>query len=170
MDVVPDEELLLAVLNSTPLVDGVVTDNFGDAALAEAWLAGAGGHNTAAELGPLIQARELLQAVVRGQLPASALAPLLDGVVRVPELGDGGIRWRLSVPPERDLAVRSVLAWDALMQAAPGRLRPCANDECRLFLIDHSKAGTARWCSMAACGNRLKARRHYQRAATSREG
>jgi len=42
-------------------------------------------------------------------------------------------------------------------------LRPCANDECRLFLIDHSKANAARWCSMAVCGNRLKARRHYQR-------
>ena len=45
----------------------------------------------------------------------------------------------------------------------PGRLRPCANDECRLFLIDHSKANAARWCSMAVCGNRMKARRHYQR-------
>jgi predicted RNA-binding Zn ribbon-like protein len=32
-----------------------------------------------------------------------------------------------------------------------------------LFLIDHSKASSARWCSMAACGNRMKARRHYQR-------
>ena len=46
----------------------------------------------------------------------------------------------------------------------PGRLRPCANDECRLFLIDRSKANAARWCSMAVCGNRMKARRHYQRS------
>jgi predicted RNA-binding Zn ribbon-like protein len=30
-------------------------------------------------------------------------------------------------------------------------------------LIDHSKATSARWCSMAVCGNRMKARRHYQR-------
>ena len=169
MNVVPDEELLLGVLNSTPLIDGVTTDSLGDADQAAAWLTDAGGQGTAAELAQLIQARDLLQAVVRGQRPAGALAPLLDGVARVPELGDGGIRWRLSVPPERELAVRTVLAWDALLRAAPGRLRPCANDECRLFLIDHSKAGTARWCSMAACGNRLKARRHYQRAATSRE-
>ena len=47
---------------------------------------------------------------------------------------------------------------------SPGRLRPCANDECRLFLDDHSKANAARWCSMAVCGNRMKARRHYERA------
>jgi predicted RNA-binding Zn ribbon-like protein len=58
----------------------------------------------------------------------------------------------------------AVLAWDALARRSPGRLRPCANDECRLFLIDHSKANAARWCSMAVCGNRMKARRHYQRA------
>jgi predicted RNA-binding Zn ribbon-like protein len=45
----------------------------------------------------------------------------------------------------------------------PGRLRPCANPECRLFLLDESRSGTARWCSMATCGNRLKARRHHAR-------
>jgi predicted RNA-binding Zn ribbon-like protein len=39
-----------------------------------------------------------------------------------------------------------------------------------MFLIDHSKAGTARWCSMAVCGNRMKARRHYQRARTGLGG
>ncbi|WP_425503278.1 CGNR zinc finger domain-containing protein [Psychromicrobium silvestre] len=45
----------------------------------------------------------------------------------------------------------------------PGRLRPCANLECNKFLIDHSRPNTARWCSMADCGNRLKARRHQAR-------
>jgi len=81
-----------------------------------------------------------------------------------PALADGRVTWSLSVAPERELAVRAVLAWDALARQSPGRLRPCANDECRLFLIDHSKANAARWCSMAVCGNRMKARRHYQRA------
>jgi predicted RNA-binding Zn ribbon-like protein len=79
-------------------------------------------------------------------------------------MASGRIDWTLSVPPERELAVRAVLAWDALAGRSPGRLRPCANDECRLFLIDHSKANAARWCSMAVCGNRMKARRHYQRS------
>ncbi|MGN0119211.1 MAG: CGNR zinc finger domain-containing protein, partial [Streptomyces albidoflavus] len=45
----------------------------------------------------------------------------------------------------------------------PGRLRPCANPRCNLFLIDHSRPGTARWCSMATCGNRMKARSHARR-------
>jgi predicted RNA-binding Zn ribbon-like protein len=165
VDAIADEDLLLGVLNSTPVIDGVATDSFADAARARAWLTEAGGAGTDAELRHLVEARGLLQAVVRGQRPADALAPVLADAARVPEVRDGQIAWTLSAPPERDLAVRIVLAWDALAKAGPGRLRPCANEECRLFLVDRTKAGTARWCSMATCGNRMKARRHYQRAA-----
>ncbi|MFJ9079539.1 CGNR zinc finger domain-containing protein [Streptomyces sp. NPDC102278] len=32
-----------------------------------------------------------------------------------------------------------------------------------MFLIDHSRPGTARWCSMAVCGNRMKARTHARK-------
>lgn len=45
----------------------------------------------------------------------------------------------------------------------PGRLRPCASEKCSLFLLDRSRANRARWWSMAVCGNREKARRHYER-------
>lgn len=165
MDVIPDEGLLLGVLNSTPVIDGVPTDSLGDEARARAWLAEAGGTGTDAELGHVLEARDLLQAVVRGQRPADVLAAVLSGAARVPEVRDGQVAWALHAPRDRDLAIRLVLAWDAVAKAAPGRLRPCANEECRLFLIDRTKAGTARWCSMATCGNRMKARRHYQRAA-----
>jgi DNA-binding transcriptional LysR family regulator/predicted RNA-binding Zn ribbon-like protein len=167
-DTMSDEGFLLGVLNSTPVVDGVPADDFADAARARAWLAGAGGLGTEAELRHVLEVRQLLQAVVRGEQPADVLAPALEGVARLPAIGDGGITWTVSAPPERELAVRAVLAWDTLARNNPGRLRSCANDECRLFLVDHSKAGTARWCSMAACGNRMKARRHYQRARGSR--
>ncbi|WP_245997945.1 CGNR zinc finger domain-containing protein [Nocardia pseudobrasiliensis] len=30
--------------------------------------------------------------------------------------------------------------------------------------LDPSPSGRRRWCSMATCGNRAKARRHYDRA------
>jgi predicted RNA-binding Zn ribbon-like protein len=163
-DTVPDEGFLLAVLNSTPVVDGVPADELADTARARAWLAVAGGIGTEAELEHVLRVRQALQAVVRGQQPPAVLAPELEGVTSVPALADGQVTWSLSVPPERELAVRAVLAWDALARQSPGRLRPCANDECRLFLIDHSKANAARWCSMAVCGNRMKARRHYHRA------
>jgi predicted RNA-binding Zn ribbon-like protein len=163
-ETVSGEAFLLRVLNSTPVVDGTPTDELADPVRARAWLAGAGGRGTEAELRHVLTARELLQSVVRGERAADVLSPVLDGVTRVPEIRDGAVTWALAVPPERELAVRAVLAWDTLARELPGRLRPCANGECRLFLVDHSKAGTARWCSMAVCGNRMKARRHYQRA------
>jgi predicted RNA-binding Zn ribbon-like protein len=155
---------LLALLNSTPVADGVPTDHLADSSTALAWLSAAGGDGTEAELRLVIEVRSKLQAVVRGELSPAVLQPELEGAIMRPALADGAVTWTLLAPPHRELAVRAVLAWDALAKSSPGRLRPCANDECRLFLIDRSKAGTARWCSMAQCGNRMKARRHYQRA------
>jgi predicted RNA-binding Zn ribbon-like protein len=159
-----DEGFLLALLNSTPVIDGAPADDLADPVRARAWLAAAGGRGTEAELRYVLQVRRALQAVVRGQQPAAVLAPELEGVTSVPAIDDGRIGWTLSVAPDRELAVRAILTWDALVRQSPGRLRPCANDECRLFLIDRSKANAARWCSMAVCGNRMKARRHYQRS------
>lgn len=159
-----DESFLLALLNSTPVIDGVPSDDFADATGARVWLASVGGLGTELELQHVREVRQALQAVVRGEQPPEVLAPALQGVTSVPALTGGQITWALSVPAERELAVRAVLAWDALGKHSPGRLRPCANDECRLFLIDRSKANAARWCSMAICGNRMKARRHYQRS------
>jgi hypothetical protein len=157
-----DDDLLLAVLNSTPVVDGTNRDDLASLESARDWMVGVGGLGTEAELAHLRRARAALQGIVRGRVPASALGSLLRGVTYVPEVGSE-ISWTLSVAPERKLAVRVILAWDALLRESPGRLRPCANDECRLFLIDRSTANRARWCSMAVCGNRMKARRHYQR-------
>ena len=169
-DPAADEAYLLALLNSTPVVDGTPTDDLADPAAARASLIAAGGQGAEAELQFVKQARHDLQAVVRGQQPEEVLNTALRGVVSRPAITGGRVEWTLSVPAERALAVRAVLAWDALQQRSPGRLRPCANTECRLFLIDHSKASSARWCSMAACGNRMKARRHYERARGTAPG
>jgi len=161
-DVDLGETLLLGLLNSTPVVDGVATDELSDMTSARAWLLDAGGVGSQRELQHLLRVRGALQGIVRGELSTSVLVPFLRGVTFVPSVEDG-IAWTLKVLPERELAVRAVLAWDSLEKQGPARLRPCANDECRLFLIDRSAANRARWCSMAVCGNRLKARRHYRR-------
>jgi predicted RNA-binding Zn ribbon-like protein len=44
------------------------------------------------------------------------------------------------------------------------RFRICANDTCRWIFFDESRTGRRRWCDMATCGNRAKARRHRERA------
>ncbi len=158
----PDDQFLLAVLNSTPVIEGVPTDALADFDAARAWLVEAGGLGTEAELSHVHRARSALQGIVRGELPVSTLGPLLRGVSYVPQVGDE-LTWALRVKPERELAIRAILAWEAIVRESPERLRACANDECRLFLIDRSTANRARWCSMAVCGNRMKARRHYER-------
>lgn len=58
-------------------------------------------------------------------------------------------------------------AADLLARAGRLRIRRCANDKCLWLFIDRSKAGTRRWCDMAACGNRAKAQRHYSRVRHS---
>ncbi|MFI7678276.1 CGNR zinc finger domain-containing protein [Actinophytocola sp. NPDC049390] len=153
-----DEAFLLDLLNSTPVVDGTQRD-----VLDADWLRAHGGTGATAELKATREARDVLQALVRGETGVAALTPLLDDVRRRPAITADGVEWTVDVTEPRRPAVRAVLAWDALRRHSPGRLRPCANTECRLFLIDHSKPNKARWCSMATCGNRMKARRHYER-------
>ncbi|GAA1714815.1 CGNR zinc finger domain-containing protein [Streptomyces yatensis] len=157
------QDTLLELLNSTPVVRGVVQDQLADPEAARAWQQAHGGSGTAEEHAWLLRARDALQDVVRGARPAASLAPLLDGVTSHPEVSSEGVSWELDAPEERRMAVEAVLAWSALLETMSGRLRPCANPECRRFLLDRSKTNKARWCSMAVCGNRMKARRHYQR-------
>lgn len=158
-----DETLLLALLNSAPIVDGVQRDELADATAARAWLTAHDRQAAGNTAEGLREAREALKAVVRGQEGPAALAPFLTDVQWRPSMTDSGLDWKLDEASERSVAVHAVLAWDALNSNSPGRLRACANPECELFLIDRSKANNARWCSMAVCGNRMKARRHYQR-------
>ena len=48
-----------------------------------------------------------------------------------------------------------------------GRIRICQN--CRWLFLDRSKNGSRRWCDMAVCGNRQKAKRHYRRCRATVE-
>ncbi|MGW8554879.1 CGNR zinc finger domain-containing protein [Streptomyces tubercidicus] len=157
------QDALLELLNTTPVVGGVVQDQLADPAAAKSWQRAHGGRGTAEEHRQLLRARDALQSVVRGSRPASSLAPLLKGVTSHPQLSSAGVTWEIDAPAERRMAVDAVLAWSDLQETMPGRLRPCANPECRRFLLDRSKTNKGRWCSMALCGNRMKARRHYQR-------
>jgi hypothetical protein len=164
LDTSSDEAFLLELLNSTPIVDGAQQDALATAHSGRSWLRVHGHHGSNREWQAVCTARSQLQAVVRGEYRASVLAPLLDGVSYRPSVSADRVQWRLDGAAGRVAAVLAVLTWDAMSRARPGRLRPCENSECALFLIDHSKANNARWCSMAVCGNRMKARRHYERA------
>jgi predicted RNA-binding Zn ribbon-like protein len=49
-------------------------------------------------------------------------------------------------------------------------VRECAGDGCGWLFLDTSKAHRRRWCSMAVCGNRVKARRHRDHHRRARSG
>lgn len=154
--------VLLDLLNTTPVVDGTPTDALADDVATRAWLRTRGGDGSQ-DLDRVREVRADLQRVVRRDANANVLNRYLATVRQTPAIGDDGLRWTLA--ESTDWPARVVLAWGELQNDKPGRLRACANDECQLFLVDRTRAGTARWCSMSGCGNRMKARRHYHRTA-----
>ena len=54
-------------------------------------------------------------------------------------------------------------AADLLTSERLVRVRECEGDKCDWLFIDASKNHSRRWCSMADCGNRAKAKRNYAR-------
>jgi hypothetical protein len=156
------EALLLALLNSTPKVDGERLDYLADDVATRDWLAEHGEPGLPA--GDLRGVRAALWAVVRGTASPGVLQGFLGGVSSRPVVVGDGLEWTVDGD---SVAVRAILAWDELRTAAPGRLKPCANAACQRVLLDRSKANNGRWCSMSQCGNRMKARRHYQRVRES---
>lgn len=166
--VIEDEDLLLELLNSTPVVAGRSTEALTGEA-ARAFANRHAGTGSAHELAALHRMRSCLQDVVRTVDGAEdALAAALEGAALRPVVTVHGIDWDVDVPEDDRLAVRAALAWSRAQETAPGRLRPCANDECALFLLDRSRPGTAKWCSMAECGNRMKARAFANRRRKQR--
>ncbi|MBN9661138.1 MAG: ABATE domain-containing protein [Acidobacteria bacterium] len=58
-----------------------------------------------------------------------------------------------------------VAAIELLTSEARGLVRQCEDAGCGWLFLDRSNARRRRWCSMADCGNRNKARQHYRREA-----
>lgn len=54
-------------------------------------------------------------------------------------------------------------AAELLVSGRAGRVRCCDDRRCGWLFIDPARGRGRRWCSMADCGNRAKARRHYRR-------
>jgi predicted RNA-binding Zn ribbon-like protein len=48
---------------------------------------------------------------------------------------------------------------DLLTSPLVAKVRECQGDDCGWLFLDTSKGGRRRWCSMADCGNRAKAKR-----------
>ncbi|MFJ5707883.1 CGNR zinc finger domain-containing protein [Streptomyces sp. NPDC093105] len=112
-------------------------------------------------------AREALKALVDRPGDPDAVAQV-DAV-----LEHGRIRALLTAEGPGERAEFADPAWGPgwtaardyldLLRTAPDRIRTCAHEACILHFFDTSRNGTRRWHSMATCGNRAKASRHYAR-------
>jgi predicted RNA-binding Zn ribbon-like protein len=149
------------------------------------WLVRAGALEAPAPAprGLLGQARDLREAIDSCVVSAVAGAAADPAAVAVVDewLAFAGARPRLALDPQGRplLGERSagdsprralgLIALDAAQMlgtpAERGRVRICASETCSARFFDRSPAGRRRWCSMQACGNVEKARRHRARAA-----
>ena len=80
---------------------------------------------------------------------------------------DSGYRWEWR--PDENQPLESILwpmaqsAADLLTSEQLRIVRWCEAPDCQWLFLDHSRNRSRRWCDMRVCGNRQKARRHYQR-------
>jgi predicted RNA-binding Zn ribbon-like protein len=54
-------------------------------------------------------------------------------------------------------------AADLLTSDDLAKVRVCASEDCAWLFLDKTRNARRRWCDMTTCGNRVKARRHYER-------
>ena len=73
----------------------------------------------------------------------------------VPAAGAGGI--------DGAIALVSAITARAMIDGSWARLKVCPGEDCGWAFYDHSRNQSGRWCSMAVCGGRAKARSHYRR-------
>lgn len=107
----------------------------------------------------LLRLREATDRHFRAAISANGrpelLADLLEAIAAV---------LRGPVHPGGPLPLDTATAQSALSLAAspePDRLKICPN--CGWLFLDRSRNSSRTWCDMAVCGNRNKAKRHYQR-------
>ncbi|GAA0951650.1 CGNR zinc finger domain-containing protein [Actinocorallia libanotica] len=121
-------------------------------------------------LAALLRARDALAELLADPAnTAAADAVLARGRLRLTASPQGPAERLELDDPAYYPAWTAVRDYLRLVGDRPDRLRKCAHDACVLHFFDTSKNGTRRWCSMAACGNRAKASRHYARARTGRD-
>ena len=72
--------------------------------------------------------------------------------------------------PKQILAAVAESLADLLAYGDLELIKKCENPDCVLYFYDTTKNHNRRWCSMAACGNRAKAKAFYQRMKASKGG
>jgi predicted RNA-binding Zn ribbon-like protein len=154
-------------------------DLFATPASLAAWmhrrgLLGPGESISAGDVRRAVRVREALRSVAEDngrddhrRLEAALAA--LDEAGRGPQVS---VRFGTDGPHLVAVAARGVdggiatvlaIAARAMIDGSWRRLKVCPGEQCGWAFYDHSRNQSGRWCSMAVCGGRAKARTHYRR-------
>ncbi len=94
-------------------------------------------------------------------------AVLTEGMARASvHVAEQGFTWTWGQESALDSLLWPIAraAAELLSSAEVRQIRECPGDDgCGWLFIDTSRNHRRRWCSMDGCGNRAKARRHYER-------
>jgi predicted RNA-binding Zn ribbon-like protein len=168
--------LIQAFVNTVDLQDG--PDELATPSTLGAWLVARGlmepGQTAGiADLTHAIAVREAIRGVI-GANSGAAVYPLdvatLNGAVAASRLrarfgSDGRARLEPESPGVEGALGRIVAAVFAAMGEADWkRLKTCDSRTCRWVFYDRSRNRSSRWCKMASCGNRQKAKRFRERS------
>lgn len=125
---------------------------------------------TLPEHSALIELREAINKLFRtAVLEEGFKAQHLSDFLRLASgaIGDDQSKQDLTLPPlarHRELSISAGAVLSALSLLEPGklsRIKICPN--CHWLYLDESRNRSRRWCDMSVCGNRAKAKRHYDR-------
>ncbi|PBC78565.1 putative RNA-binding Zn ribbon-like protein [Streptomyces sp. TLI_235] len=94
---------------------------------------------------------------------AALNAVLAHGALRHSLTEDGPAETAETDTPQQLAAWLAADDYLSLLRRGAHRIKRCAHPACILHFFDTSQNGRRRWCSMAVCGNRSKAARHYER-------
>lgn len=124
---------------------------------------------TAAQLAAAKDLREAVNRLLTGSPRVADVQLVNDALAVAPKparllLKDGVLQREVPAPEDPVATAFAVLAVDAVdLATGVEDIRICAADDCGLRFVDTSPRRTRQWCSMARCGNRAKARAHYER-------
>jgi predicted RNA-binding Zn ribbon-like protein len=144
----------------------------------QAWLArhGLADRRTPVRPADLRRAREVREALRRLMLANNGEELDGDAVetlnrtadrARVGAAFDDHASWRLEPAAggvDRALGELLAIVFRSMSGGTWHRLKACHNPTCAYAFYDHSKNRSGRWCDMASCGNRAKARAYRERA------
>ena len=168
--------LVQAFVNTVDLQDG--PEELSDANTLKAWLVAKGLLDAAA----LVDASDLKHAIalreaMRGVIGANSGLPLypVDVATLNGAATASGLRMRFGPDgkPRLEPEARGVVAamgrivatlYAAMEDESWSRMKLCSSPTCRWVFYDRSKNHSGRWCDMASCGNRQKAKRFRSRA------